>query len=80
MNLMNINILTDGPILNVITSLQRQNLIVNPLRRVSYNRGMELAERNPDHLDGYEWQELTVPTQSFFFNCRLYISDILLLS
>ena len=55
MNLMNINILTDGPILNVITSLQRQNLIVNPLRRVSYNRGMELAERNPDHLDGYEW-------------------------
>ena len=53
MNLMDINMLTDGPVLNVITWLQRQNLIASPLRCVPCNRGMELAERNPNPVDGY---------------------------
>ena len=53
MNLMDINMLTDGTVLNVITWLQRQNLIASPLRSVPCNRGMELAERNPNPVDGY---------------------------
>ena len=53
MNLMDINMLTDGTVLNVITWLQRQNLIASPLRCVPCNRGMELAERNPNPVDGY---------------------------
>ena len=55
MNLEGITMLTDGPVLNVITWLQRQNLIASPLRCVPYNRGIELVERNPDHVDGYVW-------------------------
>ena len=38
MNLMDINTLTDGPVLNVITWLQRQNLIASPLRCVPCNK------------------------------------------
>ncbi|RMX54893.1 hypothetical protein pdam_00015100 [Pocillopora damicornis] len=48
--------LTDGTVLNVITWLQRQNLIASPLRCVPCNRGMELAERNPNPVDGYPYQ------------------------
>ena len=55
MNLMDITMFTDGPVLNVITWLQRQNLIASPMRCVSCNRGMELAERNPDHVYSYVW-------------------------
>ena len=53
MNLIDINMLTDGPVLNAITWLQRQDLIASPPRCVPCNRGMELAKRNPDRVDGY---------------------------
>ena len=38
MNLRDIDMLTDGPVLNVITWLQRQNLIASPLRCVPCNQ------------------------------------------
>ena len=55
MNLVDVTRLSNGPVLNVINWLQRQNLLSNPLRCVPCNQQMELAERNQNHVDGYLW-------------------------
>ena len=56
MNLADVTSLANGPILELIRWLQRQNCIANPLRCTVCNIPMELTERkNGDHVDGYFW-------------------------
>ena len=55
MNLVDVTRLSNGPVFDLISWLQRQNLLANPLRCLPCNRGMELVERNQNHVDGYQW-------------------------
>ena len=55
MNLLEVTNLANGPVMDLITWLQRQNLLVNPLRCLPCNVVMTLTERNEDHVDGYIW-------------------------
>ena len=52
MNLVDVTRLSNGPISDLISWLQRENLIANPLRCLPSNRGMALAEREANHVDG----------------------------
>ena len=55
MNLVDVTRLSNGPISNLISWLQRENLIANPLRCLLCNRGMALTEREANQVDGYLW-------------------------
>ena len=55
MNLQEITTLSNGPVLTLIRWLQRQHFLASPLRCNPCNQGMELAQRNQDHVDGYLW-------------------------
>ena len=55
MNLFDVTRLSNGPISDLISWLQRENLIADPLRCLPCNRGMVLAERGANHVDGYLW-------------------------
>ena len=55
MNLADITILSNGPVLELIEWLQGQNCLASPLRCVPCNRGMDLTVRNEDHVDGFIW-------------------------
>ena len=50
--------LCNGPILQIIQWLQRRNLLASPLRCAACNQAMQLTARNPDHVDGFQWQVL----------------------
>ena len=58
MNLMEVTRLCNGPILQIIQWLQRRNLLASPLRCAACNQAMQLTARNPDHVDGFQWQVL----------------------
>ena len=58
MNLVDVTRLSNGPISDLISWLQRENLIADPLRCLPCNRGMVLAERGANHVDGYLWKGL----------------------
>ena len=60
MNLVDVTRLSNSPIsdhqhgCNVgISWVQRENVIADPLRCLPCNRGMVLAERDANHIDGY---------------------------
>ena len=53
MNLADITILSNGPVLELIQWLQGHDCLANPLRYVLCNHAMDLTERNRDHVDGY---------------------------
>lgn len=55
MNLADVTSLANGPILELIQWLQRQNCIADPLRCTACNIQMVLTQRNGDHVDGYFW-------------------------
>ena len=55
MNLADITILSNGPVLELIQWLQGHNCLANPLRCVPCNHAMHLTERNRGHVDGYLW-------------------------
>jgi len=55
MDLTDVTILSNGPVLGLIRWLQGHNLLANPLRCVPCNRAMDLNERNDDHVDGFLW-------------------------
>ena len=55
MNLVDVTRLSNGPITDLISWLQREKLIANPLRCLPCNRGMVLAESDANHVDGYLW-------------------------
>ena len=55
MNLVDVTRLSNGPISDLISWLQRENLIADSLRCLPCNRGMVLAERGANHVDGYLW-------------------------
>ena len=55
MNLVDVTRLSNSPISDLISWLQRENLIADPLRCLPCNRGMVLAERGANHVDGYLW-------------------------
>ena len=55
MNLVDVTRLSNGPISDLISWLQRENLIADPLRCLPCNRGMVLARRDANHVDGYLW-------------------------
>ena len=55
MNLVDVTRLSNGPISDLISWLQRENLIADPLRCLPCNRGMVLDERDANHIDGYLW-------------------------
>ena len=59
MDLTDVTILSNGPVLGLIRWLQGQNLLANPLRCVPCNRAMDLNERNGDHVDGFLWSVYT---------------------
>lgn len=55
MNLADVTSLANGPVLDLIQWLQRQNCMANPLRCTVCNIPMELTQRSGDHVDGYFW-------------------------
>ena len=55
MNLVDVTQLSNGPISDRISWLQCENLIADPLRCLPCNRGMVLAKRGANHVDGYLW-------------------------
>ena len=55
MNLVDATRLSNGPISDLIIWLQREILLADPLRCLPCNRGMVLAERDGNHVDGYLW-------------------------
>ena len=55
MNLADVTSLANGPVLELIQWLQRQNCIANPLNCTVCNIPMESTQRNGDHVDGYFW-------------------------
>ena len=55
MNLVDVTRLSNGPISDLISWLQCENLTADPLRCLPCNRGMVLAERGANHVDGYLW-------------------------
>ena len=55
MNLVDVTRLSNGPISDLISWLQRENLIADPLGCLPCNRGMVLAKRGANHVDGYLW-------------------------
>ena len=61
MNLADITSLANGPVLELIQWLQRQNCIANPLLCTVCNIPMELTQRNGDHVDGYFWYVFKIP-------------------
>ena len=44
-----------GPRADLIEWLQRHQLLQDPLQCAQCNRGMELTERNDNHVDGFHW-------------------------
>ena len=66
MNLADVMSLANGPVLELIQWLQRQNCIANPLRCTVCNTPMELTQRNGDHVDGYFWYVYTVLSSQLF--------------
>ena len=55
MNLLEVRNLANDPVMDLITWLQRQNLLANPLRCLPCNVIITLTERHEDHVDGYIW-------------------------
>ena len=69
MNLADITVLSNGPVLELIEWLQGQNCLASPLRCVPCNRGMDLTVRNEDHVDGFLW---FVFIQIYIISCRAH--------
>ena len=55
MNLQELNLLANGPTIQLINWLQARNLLSARLRCAPCQQGMVLARRDADHVDGYQW-------------------------
>ena len=55
MNLVDVTRLSNGPISDLISWLQHEHLIADPLTCLPCNGGTVLAERDANHVDGYLW-------------------------
>ena len=77
MNLADVTLLANGPVLELIQWLQSQNCIADPLRCTACNIPMELTQRNGNHVNRYFWYVYLSSTEWSIFYLHSIDRDII---